>query len=105
MRITKNQLRQIIKEELSAVIREVASEEDTSGNTDHPGKSCDEAHSDMTHEEWKEEKEGKPSGEAASRRKDRMRSRGSQSSGSIAGITRESLKKKRALKAKKGKTK
>ena len=70
---------------------------------DHPGKSCDEVHPDMTHEEWKEEEEGKPSGDAASSRKDRMRSRGSQSSGSIRGITRESLKKKRAMKAKKAK--
>jgi len=112
MRITKNQLRQIIKEELSVVIREAASEKDTSAQLeDHPDKSCNEAHPNMTHEEWKEEEEGKPSGEAASRRKDRMRSRGSQSSGSIRGITRESLKKKRAMKtkkakaAKKGKTK
>jgi hypothetical protein len=104
MRITKNQLRQIIKEELSAVIREAASEKDTPEQLkDHPGKSCDEAHPDMSHEDFMKE-EG-PSGKAASSRKDRMRSRGSQSSGSIRGVTRESLKKKRAMKAKRAKTK
>tara|TARA_R110002033_G_scaffold134658_1_gene174458 strand:+ start:49 stop:360 length:312 start_codon:yes stop_codon:yes gene_type:complete len=103
MRITKNQLRQIIKEELSAVISEASAEEDTSGNTDHPGKSCDEAHPDMSHEDFMEE-EG-PSGEAASSRKRSMRSRHSGSSIGMRGITRESLKKKRAMKAKKGKTK
>ena len=104
MRITKNQLRQIIKEELSAVIREAASEKDTPEQLkDHPGKSCDEAHPDMSHEDFMEE-EG-PSGEAASSRKRSMRSRHSGSSIGMRGITRESLKKKRAMKAKKGKTK
>jgi len=70
MKITKSQLKQIIKEELEKALnergfgegepakdgwskkRQIQLEDDA-----HPGQSCDEAHAEQTHEEWAEKED------------------------------------------------
>ena len=46
MKITKSQLKQIIKEELEELLGE---------KKEHPDETCEQAHPDETHEEWEEE--------------------------------------------------
>jgi hypothetical protein len=70
MKLTKQQLKQIIKEELEKALnergfgegepakdgwskkRQIQLEDDA-----HPGQSCDEAHAEQTHEEWAEKED------------------------------------------------
>jgi len=66
MKVTKSQLKQIIKEELNEMLplairmgqrrqREADIEMgERAPDEDHPGEICDQAHPDETHEEWKE---------------------------------------------------
>ncbi len=52
MKITKQQLKQIIKEEIEVVIAKEKGKK-------HAGQSCKEAHEDQEHEEWEEALEEK----------------------------------------------
>ena len=42
MKLTKSKLKQIIMEEIRSIVEEEG----------HPDQSCDEAHSNQSHEEW-----------------------------------------------------
>jgi hypothetical protein len=46
MKLSKQKLKQIVKEELSKILAE---------KKEHPDETCEQAHPDETHEEWEEE--------------------------------------------------
>jgi hypothetical protein len=55
MKITKSQLKQIIKEEIAIFMEGGYAGHDVREKKEHPDETCEQAHPDETHEEWEEE--------------------------------------------------